>query len=146
VNAARARHSAHSGGVPSPAANNPIDQRHASAAATVAAALRVDPARGLAPDDAARRLVRSGPNALPEVPVPSLGWLVLGQFRSPLVLALAVAAAVSAAIGDTKDSAMIAGILLASRHVSAAWRRRRCKKPGSGQPPCSGSSLGSPAC
>jgi hypothetical protein len=55
----------------------------------VAASLKVDPAQGLAADEAARRLGRSGPNALPEAPLPGLGWLLLGQLQSPLRLGLA---------------------------------------------------------
>src|SRR5207248_5758980 len=90
----------------------------------VAAALRVDPARGLTAAEAARRLAHFGPNALPAAPPPGLGALVLRQFQSPLVLALAIAAAVSALIGDAKDAAMIAAVLVADAAIGAVQEHR----------------------
>jgi Ca2+-transporting ATPase len=65
------------------------------AAADVVAALGVDPARGLAAGEAAARLRRHGPNALPSEP-PTPAWRrFLARFRDPLTLLLLAATAVS---------------------------------------------------
>ncbi len=64
----------------------------------VLAALGSDARRGLAEDEARRRLERHGKNELAtQKPVP--GWRrLLGQFKDPLVVLLLVAAAISAAL------------------------------------------------
>ena len=64
----------------------------------VLAALGSDARRGLAQDEARRRLERYGKNELAaQKPVP--GWRrLLGQFKDPLVVLLLVAAAISAAL------------------------------------------------
>lgn len=69
-------------------------------------------AEGLSSAEAARRLVRDGPNALRITPpVPALAILI-DQVRSLIVLLLAAAAALSLATGDVADAIAI-GVVLA---------------------------------
>ncbi len=84
---------------------------HGMNPAEIASELATDN-KGLTQDEAERRLQRHGPNALPHAPPPSL-WAIAGrQFRSPLIYVLAIAAAVSLALGEVKDAAFIVGVLL----------------------------------
>ncbi|GAA1240347.1 magnesium-translocating P-type ATPase [Oryzihumus leptocrescens] len=70
-------------------------------------------AAGLSTEQAARRLRECGPNAVRSHHARALG--VLGrQLRSPVLLLLAVTAAISATIGNTSDAIIIGVILLAS--------------------------------
>jgi cation-transporting ATPase F len=67
---------------------------------------------GLSDDEARRRLRRFGLNRLEhEAATP---WWVLAarQFRSPLIYMLIAAAAVTVALGEHLDAALIAGVLL----------------------------------
>jgi cation-transporting P-type ATPase F len=68
--------------------------------------------RGLDPPEAAVRLHRFGPNALPPVkgPGPLRRWL--SQFNHPLIYVLLGAAVVTAALGETVDSVVILGVVL----------------------------------
>ncbi len=80
--------------------------------------------QGLGEGEAAARLAEYGPNKLPQNP-PALLWtIVLRQFRSPLIYILALAAIVSVAIGDTKDAAFIAGVLVLNAIIGASqeWK------------------------
>jgi len=84
---------------------------HAMDLKEVAAELAAD-TKGLSQDEATRRFERFGPNALPHTPPPGL-WAIAGrQFKSPLIYVLAIAAAVSLALGEVKDAAFILGVLL----------------------------------
>ena len=67
---------------------------------------------GLSDNEAAARLATFGPNELPRVPPPTLLQIILRQFASPLIYILAIAAGVSLALGELKDAAFIAGVLL----------------------------------
>jgi Ca2+-transporting ATPase len=85
---------------------------HALAAEQVAAALGCDPAGGLSAATAAERLARHGPNRLAERP-PRPAWRkFLDQFRSMLVLILLGAAVVAGLLGDFRDAAVIAVVVL----------------------------------
>lgn len=64
-------------------------------AAEVARALGVDPGRGLAGDEAARRLVEHGPNELRGTRRNPLWRRVLAQFTDPLILLLLAAVVIS---------------------------------------------------
>jgi Ca2+-transporting ATPase len=80
-------------------------------AAEVVAGLAVDPARGLAPEEAARRLAEHGPNQLRRLRR-RRGWRVLlDQFRSVLVLLLAGAVAVALAFGELVEATAIAIVI-----------------------------------
>ena len=78
----------------------------------VAARLHCNLERGLSSDDAKGRLARSGPNALPEVPPPSLVALFLSQFSSLIVWVLIGAAVLSGLLEDWVDAAAILAIVL----------------------------------
>lgn len=67
---------------------------------------------GLSEVEAAARLARFGPNHLPQKPPTALWAIVLRQFRSPLIYILALAAVVSATLGDVKDAGFIAAVLV----------------------------------
>jgi len=69
--------------------------------------LQVDPDRGLAQAEASGRRAIHGPNQLAQQPPPSPWKLLLGQFKSVLIIVLIVAAGLAAAIGSTKDALVI---------------------------------------
>ncbi len=62
---------------------------------------------GLAPEEAALRLAAHGPNALPETKGRSLLSVVLGQFTSPLIFILFVAATIAFVLGERGDAVVI---------------------------------------
>ncbi|MFC6798258.1 cation-translocating P-type ATPase [Haladaptatus sp. DYSN1] len=66
---------------------------------------------GLASEEAARRLTSHGPNRLVDTSGRAPLTILLAQFRSPLILVLLLAAALSAAIGNAIDALLIAIIV-----------------------------------
>ena len=72
---------------------------------------------GLSGAQAAARLERDGPNALPRRRPPGLGRVFLGQFRSPLIYVLVAAAIVSFAIGAWTDAVFIGAVLLVNAGI-----------------------------
>lgn len=85
---------------------------HAQPADEVAQRLGVDPAVGLGDEEAATRLEQVGPNRL-EARQATPAWRIfLGQFTNALIGILAVAAVVSAAVGEVADAVAILAILL----------------------------------
>jgi len=84
-----------------------IKHWHTQSTGQVCADLETDPARGLAPDAAAQRLARHGPNKLAEKK-PRPAWLkFFDQFKNVLVMVLLGAVVLAAAIGDLKDAVVI---------------------------------------
>jgi len=79
----------------------------------VLAALEASP-QGLSRAEAAERLERYGHNALREERRATPLTLLLRQFRSPLVLVLIAAAAVSAVVGEWTDAAIVLAVVLGS--------------------------------
>ena len=78
----------------------------------VAAALGSDADRGLDPDEARDRLIAHGPNEL-EARAAKPAWRLLAeQFTNAMILVLLGAAAITAAIGDLKDTAIILSIVV----------------------------------
>ena len=73
----------------------------------VIAALGSDADRGLDPDDARHRLIVHGPNELVERAATSAWRLLAEQFTNAMILVLLGAAAITAAIGELKDTAII---------------------------------------
>jgi Mg2+-importing ATPase len=69
---------------------------------------------GLAAREAARRLEQYGPGSLKAAPRPSPVKLLLGQFRSPIIIVLILAACLSVALGDRIDSVLILLIVFVS--------------------------------
>jgi len=79
---------------------------------------------GLSDEEAASRLAHVGPNTLPRRKPPGLIEILLRQFRSPLIYLLAIAAAVSLAIGEAKDAAFILGVLLINAIIGTVQEAR----------------------
>ena len=74
--------------------------------------LGVDPRTGLQPQDVMTRARLHGPNRLLEKPPRSPWILFFGQFKSPLILVLILAAALAASIGKFTDAAVILTVVL----------------------------------
>jgi Ca2+-transporting ATPase len=81
-------------------------------------------ALGLTSDEAARRLRRHGPNALPEPPRPGTPRRVAAQLRSPLVGLLGLAAALSLALGELVDAAVILAVVALNALLGVLEERR----------------------
>ncbi|MCM2369846.1 cation-translocating P-type ATPase [Aporhodopirellula aestuarii] len=79
---------------------------------------------GLGRTEAARRLAKFGPNHLPQKPPTPIWEIGLRQFRSPLIYILALAAVVSAFLGDVKDAGFIAAVLVLNAVIGSyqEWR------------------------
>jgi len=85
---------------------------HGLSAHEVVLLLETDPHRGLADGEAAARLERFGPNALPAPVGAGLLVRMLRQFHHPLIYVLLVAGAITAALHEFADSAVIFGVVL----------------------------------
>ncbi|WP_185975700.1 cation-translocating P-type ATPase [Tessaracoccus rhinocerotis] len=103
----------------------------ATEAAEVAAALEVDPDKGLNSDEAARRLAESGPNELRASPPEPTWRKVLRQFQEPLVYLLLVAMVISlaawfveGATGAPIDAIVIAAIVIANAAIGYVQESR----------------------
>ncbi len=81
-------------------------------AATVVEGLRADPRAGLSSAEAEERLALVGPNELVERGVKPPWRLFVEQFTNTMIVVLIIAAAVTAAIGDLKDTVVILAIVL----------------------------------
>lgn len=75
--------------------------------------------KGLSDKNAAERLQRYGPNALPEAQRRSLLAIVIDQFKSPIIYVLLIAALVSFAIKEFSDAYFILGVLLINTLIGA---------------------------
>jgi Ca2+-transporting ATPase len=80
---------------------------HAVPARVVAERLATDAAAGLASDEAASRLAAYGANELEHGEQLSRARILLAQLTSPMILLLAVAGALSAALGDVTEAVVI---------------------------------------
>ena len=113
----------------------------------VFAAVGSDASRGLDPDEARHRLIAHGPNELEARAARSAWRLLAEQFTNAMILVLLGAAAITAAIGDLKDTAIILvivalngiiGFVQEYRAEQAMDRRRASSEPASrssSQPP-----------
>ena len=106
---------------------SPAPPVHALDAEAVAAQLRVRTDVGLAAPDVGERLLRHGPNRLPESAGRGWGARLGGQFRDFMILVLLAAAALSGVIGDAADTVAILVIVLLNAAVGAVqeWRADR---------------------
>ena len=95
-----------------PGGAGPDDVRwHTKSVDEVARLLATDP-RGLSAEEAAARLQRHGPNVIEAERVEPWWRLLLHQFHDPLIYILLIAAAVTTALGETTDSAVILAVVL----------------------------------
>ena len=107
-----------------------FDQAHswyALEGAAVAAALAVDPARGLASSDVNERRLAFGANAIQKIR-PRPAWrMLVDQFASLVIGLLAVAAAVAWATGDVLEAIAILVVLVINASVGFAteWQAGR---------------------
>jgi len=81
-------------------------------------------ADGLSGDEAARRLAADGPNSTGDGRGESPWRLLLDQFRSPLVLLLLFAMALSLFLGETTDAAIVLAIVAGSA-LLGFWQEYR---------------------
>lgn len=79
---------------------------------------------GLSEPEAAARFARTGPNRLPEPRSKSLVEVVAGQFRSPFIYLLLIAAAISFALGHGSDAWFIFIVLASNAAIGSfqEWR------------------------
>ncbi|MGE3586863.1 MAG: cation-translocating P-type ATPase [Ilumatobacteraceae bacterium] len=90
----------------------------------VVSALETHPTRGLSEHDAAARQARVGRNELTEEPPPGAWTLLLRQFANTMTAVLAVAALVTVAVGDLKDTVVIAVIVVLNGLVGFVQEHR----------------------
>ena len=76
--------------------------------------------QGITSAQAAERLLQYGPNVLPERQPPGLLHIFIGQFKSPFVYVLLVAAVVSWVLGQTVNSFFIFVVLLINALIGTA--------------------------
>ena len=88
-----------------------IDLPHACTAQQILERLKAS-RLGLSHDEAAVRLQRYGPNALPKKKPPGILEVFANQFKSPLIYVLVAAALVSLLIEEYSDSIFIGAVLL----------------------------------
>ncbi len=83
--------------------------------------------QGLSLAEVATLQAQHGPNRLPRAAGPSVASLILHQFQSPLAVVLAVAGALSLAIGGLDEALMILAILLINAALGSyqEWRAER---------------------
>jgi Ca2+-transporting ATPase len=84
---------------------------HNQSAEDAAAALGVDPERGLDGEEAARRLGEYGPNELPTEPPPSVWEVARGQFTNPMNIMLPIVSVASFAIGQVPTGVFVLGLV-----------------------------------
>ncbi len=82
---------------------------------------------GLTTAEAEERRRRHGANVLPHRPPPTRWVVLLRQFQSPLIYILALAAAVSVAIGHAQDAGFIAAVLLLNATIGG-WQEWRAEQ------------------
>ncbi len=97
---------------------------HALAGPVTVQRLETDAERGLGAGEAASRLERHGPNAIPDEQQRSVLSLLVGQFRDFMILVLIAAAFVSGIVGEPQDMIAIAVIVLLNAVVGAVQEFR----------------------
>jgi Ca2+-transporting ATPase len=95
----------------------PVDRLWAVPVDVVAAALDTDPVAGLPADEAAGRLARQGPNELVERGRKHPARLLVEQFTNTMIAVLAVAAAITAMLGDHTDTVVILAVIVVNAAV-----------------------------
>jgi magnesium-transporting ATPase (P-type) len=104
------------------AARSPQDVQpvwHALQVAETVAAVESDSERGLTEDEVRARRARFGPNKLPEHEGRSMLSVFVGQFKSPLIYLLFVAAGIALALGHRNDALVIFAVVLLNSVIGA---------------------------
>lgn len=101
-----------------------VEDAHARSAEEVAAVLGVDPARGLDPEEAGRRLERCGPNVLEAGRRRGFLRIFAEQFMNLFVLMLLAATVFSFYVGETVDAVLILAIVLFMAVLGAVQEAR----------------------
>ena len=97
---------------------------HLKTGSEVLRAQRTDPASGLSPGEAARRLAERGPNELATQQAPPWPALLLDQFKDFMILVLLAAALVSGALGEWIDTLVILVIVVLNAVIGFTQARR----------------------
>ena len=84
---------------------------HSRSADEVAAALGVDPERGLDAGEVQRRLAQYGPNELATEPPPSVWAVARGQLSNPMNIMLLIVAVASFAVGQVATGIFVLGLV-----------------------------------
>jgi P-type Ca2+ transporter type 2C len=79
---------------------------------------------GLTCQEAAQALMEHGPNSLPDAPSRGVAARVLEQLRDPMILLLLAAGAVTAAVGDVTDTAVIAVVIILNTTIGVVQELR----------------------
>ncbi len=79
---------------------------------------------GLTSSEAAIRLARDGPNAVPQPPPTRMWQRILRQLRDPLIVVLLAATALTAVIGDWTDMSVILLVIVANTVVGVGQEVR----------------------
>ena len=90
---------------------------HSLPARDALARLGADPEQGLAEDEAAQRLLRHGPNSLPEQAGRSALMRFLSQLKEPLVLVLIGSGIATSFLGEWVDSSVIFGVVIVNAAI-----------------------------
>ena len=99
-------------------------QSHSADERALIDSLQSDPRRGLDSALAAQRLADDGPNQLPEAKSKAWWRILLGQFASPLIYILLVAAVVAAGMGEVGDAVVILLVVMANALIGALQEGR----------------------
>jgi magnesium-transporting ATPase (P-type) len=97
---------------------------HALSSSQVVASIDSDVAVGLTTDEVAARRARVGANRLPEVARRSLARVIAGQFASPLIYLLCVAAAIAVALDHRSDALVIVVVVVLNAIIGALQEGR----------------------
>lgn len=97
---------------------------HAHPVDDVLQQLQTDARSGLDSAEASARLVRHGPNELPEAEHRPMWRVFAGQFASPLIYILFVAAVISFAMGHASDALVILVVVLVNAVIGAVQEGR----------------------
>jgi hypothetical protein len=89
------------------------------------------PATGLSHEEAARRLARDGPNALPDADARTPLRIALQALREPMLLLLLAAGAIYIALGEARDAMLLlVSIVCGHRPDDRAGVSRRARVAG----------------
>ncbi|MCB1995537.1 MAG: HAD-IC family P-type ATPase [Burkholderiaceae bacterium] len=103
---------------------------HAQTIDETLAALSVHPATGLTADEVRRRRGQHGPNALPEAPARPWWRTLAGQFASPLIVILFVAAGLAVMLGHVGDAGVILAVVIVNAVIGTMQEGRAEKSMG----------------